>query len=90
VGAYLAVRVGSCYVIGVWGLDDSVVRRKLWLLPLYDFLTFFVWLASFSINRIEWRGAFFTLEHGRMVRVASDPNPAPMSASSLRHVLPRE
>jgi ceramide glucosyltransferase len=89
-GAYLVVRLGSGYVIGVWGLGDSVVRRKLWLLPLYDFLTFFIWLASFSINRIEWRGAFFTLEHGRMVRVAADPDPAPMSASSLRHVLPRE
>ena len=89
-GAYLAVRLGSGYVIGAWGLDDPVVRRKLWLLPLYDFLAFFIWLGSFFMNRIEWRGALFTLEHGRMVSVASDPDPALMSAASLRHVLPRE
>jgi ceramide glucosyltransferase len=74
-GAYLAVRLGSGYVIGVWGLDDPVVRRKLWLLPFYDLLAFFTWLASFVMNRIEWRGAFFTLEHGRLVRLASEPDP---------------
>ena len=89
-GAYLFARLGSGYVIGAWGLGDPVVRRKLWLLPLYDFFAFFVWIASFSMSRIEWRGAFFTLEHGRMVPLASEPDPGLMSASSLRHVLPRE
>jgi ceramide glucosyltransferase len=74
-GAYLAVRLASGYVIGGWGLGDPVVRRKLWLLPVYDSLAFFTWLASFVMNRIEWRGAFFTLEHGRLVRLASEPDP---------------
>jgi ceramide glucosyltransferase len=73
--AYLAVRLGSGYVIGVWGLGDPVVRRKLWVLPLYDLLAFFTWIASFVVNGIEWRGSLFTLEHGRMVRVASNPDP---------------
>jgi ceramide glucosyltransferase len=72
--AYLVMRVGSGYVIGAWGLGDPVVRRKLWLLPIYDFVAFFTWLASFVVNRIEWRGSFFTLEHGRMVRLASNPD----------------
>jgi hypothetical protein len=34
-----------------------------------DLLSFFVWLASFGMNQIEWRGAAFTLEKGRMVPV---------------------
>jgi len=71
--AYLIVRLVSGYVIGVWGLRDPVVRRKLWLLPLHDLFWFFLWLASFCINRIEWRGLIFTLEKGRMVPVASRP-----------------
>ena len=30
----------------------------------------FRWLASFGMNRIEWRGSSFTLEKGRMIPVA--------------------
>lgn len=74
--AYLAVRLFSGYVVGVWGLGDPVVRRKLWLLPLHDLFWFFLWLRSFTINRIEWRGLVFTLEKGRMIPVASRPQGA--------------
>ena len=74
--AYLLIRLFSGYLIGVWGLGDPVVRRKLWLLPLHDFFWFFLWLASFAVNRIEWRGLVFTLEEGRMVAVASRPQGA--------------
>src|SRR5260370_29268980 len=69
--AYLIIRLFSGYVVGVRGLGDPVVRRKLWLLPLHDFFWFFLWLASFAVNRIEWRGLVFTLEKGRMIPVAS-------------------
>lgn len=71
ISAYLIVRWLSGYIIGVWGLRDPVVRRKIWLLPLHDFFWFFLWLASFAVNRIEWRGLVFTLEKGRMIPVAS-------------------
>jgi ceramide glucosyltransferase len=74
--AYLAVRLFSGYVVGGWGLGDPVVRRKLWLLPLHDLFWFFLWLRSFTINRIEWRGLVFTLEKGRMIPVASRPQGA--------------
>ena len=76
VGAYLIIRLFSGYVIGVWGLRDPVVRRKLWLLPLHDFFWFFLWLVSFAVNRIEWRGLVFTLEKGRMIPAASRPQRA--------------
>ena len=71
--AYLIIRLFSGYVIGVPGLGDPVVRHKLWLLPLHDVFWFFLWLASFAVNRIEWRGLVFTLEKGRMIPVASRP-----------------
>jgi ceramide glucosyltransferase len=67
--AYVGIRLASGYVVGVWGLRDPVLRRRLWLLPLHDFFAFFTWLASFAVNRIEWRGLTFTLDKGRMVPV---------------------
>jgi ceramide glucosyltransferase len=72
--AYLAVRLVTGWIVGVWGLGDPVLRRKLWLLPLHDFFAFLTWLASFVVNRIEWRGLIFTLEKGRMTPVAPPPD----------------
>ncbi len=69
-GAYFALRFAMAWTVGVWGLRDPVLRRRFWLLPLRDLLSFFVWLASFGLNRIEWRGSAFTLEKGRMIPVA--------------------
>jgi ceramide glucosyltransferase len=67
---YAVLRFAMAWTVGVWGLRDPIVRRKWWLLPLRDALAFFVWLASFGINRIEWRGNRFRLERGRMVPLA--------------------
>jgi ceramide glucosyltransferase len=68
--AYFILRFAMAWAVGVWGLRDPILRRRFWLLPVRDFFSFFVWLASFGMNRIEWRGMAFTLEKGRMVPVA--------------------
>jgi ceramide glucosyltransferase len=67
---YFMLRFAMAWAVGVWGLRDPVLRRRFWLLPVRDLFAFFVWLASFGINRIEWRGSSFTLEKGRMIPVA--------------------
>ncbi|MBZ5644467.1 MAG: bacteriohopanetetrol glucosamine biosynthesis glycosyltransferase HpnI [Acidobacteriia bacterium] len=69
-GAYLVLRFAMAWAVGVWGLRDPILRRRFWLLPVRDLFSFFVWLASFGMNRIEWRGMAFTLDKGRMVPVA--------------------
>jgi ceramide glucosyltransferase len=69
-GGYAVLRFAMAWTVGVWGLRDPVVRRKWWLLPLRDALAFLVWLASFGMNRIEWRGNRFRLERGRMIPLA--------------------
>jgi ceramide glucosyltransferase len=68
--AYFVLRFAMAWAVGAWGLRDPVLRRRIWLLPVRDLLSFFVWLASFGMNRIEWRGSSFTLEKGRMIPVA--------------------
>jgi ceramide glucosyltransferase len=70
VGAYLAVRLATAWIVGVRGLGDPVLRRRLWLVPVHDFFAFLTWVASFTVNRIEWRGLVFTLEKGRMIPTA--------------------
>jgi ceramide glucosyltransferase len=72
-GAYFVFRFSMAWAVGVWGLHDPILRRRIWLLPVRDLLSFLVWLASFGMNRIEWRGNFFTLEKGRMIPIVPRP-----------------
>lgn len=68
---YLVLRLFMGWTVGVWGLRDQLLRRRLWLLPLRDALAFAVWLGSFASNRIQWRGVEFLVDKNRMVAVDS-------------------
>jgi hypothetical protein len=54
--AYLVLRLGVAWTIGVWGLQDPVVRRRTWVVPVRDALNFCVYVASFFSNTVRWRG----------------------------------
>jgi ceramide glucosyltransferase len=69
--AYLALRLIMAWTVGVWGVGDSVVRSKLWLVPLRDAIYFVVWLGSFASNRIHWGGEEFIMRQGRLVPSAA-------------------
>src|SRR6266404_2249155 len=69
--AYLVLRFTMAWTVGVWGVGDEVLRRKLWLVPLRDAIYFVVWLASFGSNRIHWGGEEFRMEKGHLVPAAS-------------------
>ncbi|MBZ5701196.1 MAG: bacteriohopanetetrol glucosamine biosynthesis glycosyltransferase HpnI [Acidobacteriia bacterium] len=79
--AYLLLRLLQAWVVGVWGVGDDVLRRKLWLVPFRDALYFAVWLASFASNRITWGGTQFAMQKGQMVAVEED-NPAAAALST--------
>jgi ceramide glucosyltransferase len=65
--SYLVLRFVMAWTVGIWGVGDDVLRRKLWLVPLRDAIYFAVWLASFASNRISWGGEQFKMEKGQMV-----------------------
>ena len=67
--AYLVLRLSLAWTAGVWGLDDDWVRRRLWLVPLRDAIHFFVWMASFTSNRVHWSGKDFHVRQGRMIPI---------------------
>ena len=64
---YLLLRGVSAWVVGVYGMRDSGVRRHMELLPLRDAFAFIVWVASFFPQRIHWRGREFYVRDKRLV-----------------------
>ena len=89
---YLILRLAMAWTIGVWGLGDPVVRRKIWLVPLRDAANFLVWIAAFFSNRVSWRGTEYRVKDSCLIPLASaqgaaDPNlrvPAPVTLASAR------
>lgn len=69
--AYLALRLTMAWAVGVWGVGDDLLRRRLWLIPVRDAIYFLVWLASFASKKITWGGEEYTMEKGQMVRTAT-------------------
>ena len=66
-GAYLTLRLTMAWTVGVWGLRDQVLRKRLWLVPLVDTLGFIIWTLSFVSSRIHWRGSRFYVRGRRLV-----------------------
>jgi ceramide glucosyltransferase len=69
--AYVLLRLAAAWIVGVWGVGDEVLRRKLWLVPLRDALHFAVWLAGFTSNRVIWGGLEYEIRGGKMTPVSS-------------------
>lgn len=67
VAGYLVLRLAMAWTVGVWGLRDPLLRRRMWMLPLRDAFAFAVWLASFFKRRFEWRGVEFYVRGKRLV-----------------------
>jgi ceramide glucosyltransferase len=65
--AYFVLRYAMAWTVGVWGVGDEVLRRKLWQVPVRDVIHFAVWLASFGSNRIYWGGEEYMIEKGHLV-----------------------
>ena len=68
-GLYLFLRIAMAWIVGVSGINDAVLRRRFWLLPVRDAFHFAVWLAGFFSNRIVWSGAKYKVQNGRMIPV---------------------
>jgi len=55
-----------------WVLHDPLTRRRWWLIPIQDLISFLVWVAGFFGNTIDWRGRRYKLlRDGRFQFVGS-------------------
>jgi ceramide glucosyltransferase len=68
-GLAALLRITMAISVGLHGMRDYLVRRKLWMLPLRDGFAFAVWLASFFPQRIQWRDRQFFVRNKRLVPV---------------------
>jgi ceramide glucosyltransferase len=66
-GGYVVLRFAMAWTVGVWGLRDPLLRRKIWMLPLRDAFAFVVWLRSLFNHRVHWRGAEYIIRDKRLV-----------------------
>jgi ceramide glucosyltransferase len=83
-GAYLTLRLAMAWTVGVWGMRDRLLRKKLWLVPLVDALGFFIWALSFAGNRINWRGSRFYVRDRLLVPVVFGPGDVPQTKTQAR------
>jgi ceramide glucosyltransferase len=65
--AYLVSRYTMAFSVGLWGLHDSVLRKRWWLVPVWDGLSFATWLASIPKSHVSWRGKAFQVREGRLI-----------------------
>jgi ceramide glucosyltransferase len=70
--ATLSVRLAMGWLIGVHWLEDRILKKYFWLLPVRDVLSFLIWCSSWVGGRVEWRGRQFEVQRdGKMIRVRS-------------------
>jgi len=75
-GGYAFCRAATAWEIGIWGLKQSGIWKKMLLFPLWDAFAFLIWLASFTRSTIRWRGIDYLIQEGRFVP-AAPPNATP-------------
>jgi ceramide glucosyltransferase len=70
-GSYLGFRIAMTWLIGVWGMKQKGIWKKMALIPLWDAMAFFIWLISFGRRTIRWRGIDYFIREGMLVPVVS-------------------
>ncbi len=72
-GAYAGFRVAMTWLVGVWGLQQSGLWKKMPLIVVWDATAFVIWLLTFGRNSIRWRDVDYRIREGMLVPAASSP-----------------
>ena len=68
-GGYLVLRIAMTWMIGIWGMKQAGLWKKMALIPLWDAMAFVIWLISFGRKTIRWRGIDYFIREGMLVPV---------------------
>jgi ceramide glucosyltransferase len=72
-GAYLGFRVAMTWLVGVWGLQQRGLWKKMPLIVLWDATAFVIWLLTFGRNSIRWRNVDYRIREGMLVPATPSP-----------------
>jgi ceramide glucosyltransferase len=68
-GTYVVLRFAMTSMVGIWGLKQNSLWKKLGLIPVWDALAFLIWTTSFARKSIRWRDGEYYIRDGRLVPV---------------------
>jgi ceramide glucosyltransferase len=72
--AGIAFHAAEQWATGIWVLDDPLVARYWWLLPVEDIASFIAWVMGFFGKTIQWRGRKLILARdGSFELISSEP-----------------
>ena len=66
-GTYALLRFVMAWVVGIWGLHQHELWKKMPLIALWDATAFVIWVTSFWRSTIRWRGVDYVLRDGKLV-----------------------
>lgn len=75
-GGYAGLRVAMTWMIGVHGLKQRGIWKKMPLIVAWDALAFVIWALSFARKSIRWRDSSYFIRKGLLVPATSHPHPA--------------
>lgn len=77
-GTYAVLRVAMTWLVGVWGLKQTGLWKKMLLIVVWDATAFVIWLLTFGRNSIRWRNVDYRIQGGTLLPAApSAPRNSP-------------
>lgn len=70
-GSYLGLRIAMSWSIGIRGLKQDGLWKRMFLIPVWDAFAFFIWLASFIRKTVRWRDGEYYIRDGSLLPVTS-------------------
>jgi len=71
-GGYFAIRVAMVWMIGIHGLKEKDLWKKMPLIPIWDAMAFAIWLISFARKSVRWRDGEYFIRNGMLVPVVTE------------------
>ncbi len=68
-GGYLCLRIAMTWLIGVWGMKQKGIWKKMALVPVWDAWALLTWLLSFGRRSIRWRDIDYRIREGMLVPI---------------------
>jgi ceramide glucosyltransferase len=71
-GGYFAIRTAMVWTIGIYGLKEKGLWKKMPLIPIWDAMAFVIWLISFARKSVRWRDGEYFIRNGMLVPVTTE------------------